>query len=52
MKIPIDRQKRLTLLLWLKKGVIDTMDIPEAFEGYNFFEEMMKEIDRAEEESK
>lgn len=50
MKLLLDRQKRLTLLKWLKQGYIETLDLPEALQGYNFFEEIMKETDRAEEE--
>lgn len=46
MKIPLDREKRLILLKWLKQGYINTLDMPEGLEGYNYFEELMKEIDR------
>lgn len=44
MKIAIDRTKRIVLLKWLKQGYINTEDIPEALEGYNYFEELMKSL--------
>lgn len=49
MKIPLDRNKRIILLKWLKQGYINTIDMPETMEGYNFFEELLKDIDHQEE---
>lgn len=49
MKIPLDRTKRIILLKWLKQGFINTIDMPDTMEGYNYFEELMKEIDTQEE---
>lgn len=43
MIIPLDRQKRLTLLKWLKNGSIDTLDIPEAYKDGTLFMEIIKE---------
>lgn len=48
MKIPLDRNKRIILLKWLKQGYINTLDLPDAMEGYNYFEELLKEIDKEE----
>lgn len=48
MKIQLDRNKRIILLKWLKQGYINTLDLPDAMEGYNYFEELLKEIDKEE----
>ncbi len=45
MKIAIDRSKKLILLKWLKQGYINTLDMPETMEGFNFFQELMISID-------
>lgn len=43
MKIPIDREKKVLLLKWLKRGFIDTNDIPELNDVRdNWFEQLMK----------
>lgn len=45
MKIAIDRSKKLILLKWLKQGYINTLDMPEAMEGFNIFQELMMALD-------
>lgn len=51
MKIAIDRSKKLTLLKWLKQGYINTLDMPEAMEGFNIFKELMIALDEEEDRS-
>lgn len=41
MEMKLDRAKRLTLLEWLKDGVIDTDDIPEGWKGGSLFQEYL-----------
>jgi len=43
MILQIDREKRLTLLKWLKQGFIDTLDMPDAYKDGNLFLELLKE---------
>lgn len=43
MRVPIDRQKRLTLLKWLKQGYIEPMDLPEAYKDSTLFEALLME---------
>ena len=45
MKIKIDREKQITILKWLKEGYINTLDLPEAFEGGNLFLELMQSVE-------
>lgn len=52
MRLQIDRARKIILLKWLRQGFIDTLDLPEAYEGGNLFLELLKEIDRAEEQEK
>ncbi len=49
MKIQLDRTKRIILLKWLRQGHINTLDMPDTMEGYNYFEELMKDVDTKEE---
>lgn len=51
MKIAIDRSKKLILLKWLKQGYINTLDMPEAMEGFNIFQELMIALDEEEDRS-
>ena len=44
MRVKIDKEKKIILLRWLKRGYIETMDIPECYEGGNAFEEFMKSL--------
>ncbi|AGB29619.1 hypothetical protein Prede_2355 [Prevotella dentalis DSM 3688] len=44
MRVNIDKEKKIILLKWLKQGYIETMDIPECYEGGNAFEELMKSL--------
>lgn len=44
MRLQIDRNRKIVLLKWLRQGFIDTLDLPEAYEGGNLFLELMKEI--------
>ena len=44
MRVKIDKEKKIILLRWLKQGYIETMDIPECYEGGNYFEELMKSL--------
>lgn len=51
MKIPIDREKKLILLKWLQKGVINTNDMPELNDAReHWFLDLMKETNIEEEE--
>ncbi len=43
MKLQIDRTRKIVLQNWLRQGFIDTLDLPEAYEGGNLFLELMKE---------
>jgi hypothetical protein len=43
MIIPIDREKKIVLLKALKKGYLDTMDMPELYgKQFNYFLDIMK----------
>lgn len=44
MRVKIDKEKKIILLRWLKRGYIETMDIPECYEGGNAFLELMKSL--------
>lgn len=44
MRLPIDRRRKIILLKWLQQGCIETLDLPEAYEGGNLFEELMKSL--------
>ena len=44
MRLQIDRKRKIVLLKWLRQGFIDTLDLPEAYEGSNLFLELMKEV--------
>lgn len=51
MRINIDREKKVIILKWLKKGYIDTEDIKEVNDVRdNWFENLMKELDAEHEE--
>ena len=41
MIVPIDREKKIILLKWLKQGYIDTMDLPEAYKDGTLFMELL-----------
>lgn len=43
MRIPLDREKKIILLRWLKQGYIDTMDLPEAYRDGTLFSEFLIE---------
>lgn len=43
MKIELNRGRKIVLLQWLKQGYINTLDMPECYEGGNVFLELMKE---------
>lgn len=43
MQIPLDREKKIILLRWLKQGFIDTLDLPEAYRDSTLFFELLKE---------
>ena len=43
MKILLDRGKKIILLRWLKRGYIDTLDLPEAYRDGSLFYEFLKE---------
>lgn len=43
MIIPLDREKKIILLRWLKQGYIDTLDLPEAYRDGTLFFEYLKE---------
>lgn len=46
MKIPINRQLKVTLLKWLKQGYMNTDDIPELNDVRNdWFLDLMKQAD-------
>jgi hypothetical protein len=46
MKIPINRQLKVTLLKWLKQGYMNTDDIPELNDvRNNWFLDLMKQAD-------
>ena len=53
MILQIDREKKLILLKWLRQGYIDTLDMPDAYNGGNLFLELLKEssIEESDEES-
>ncbi len=51
MIVPIDREKKIILLKWLKQGYIDTMDLPEAYKDGTLFMELLMQSS-VEEESK
>jgi hypothetical protein len=44
MILQLDRTRKVVLLKWLKQGYIDTMDLPEAYKGYSYYEELMKQL--------
>lgn len=50
MRVRIDKEKKIILLRWLKRGYIETMDIPECYEGGNAFLELMKSLSDEEDE--
>ena len=50
MRLPIDREKKLIILNWLKQGYIDTLDLPEAYKDSSFFLEMLMESSMVEDE--
>lgn len=50
MKLQIDRTRKIVLLNWLRQGFIDTLDLPEAYEGGNLFLELLKESGKIEDE--
>ncbi len=43
MRLQINRERRLTLLNWLKQGYIDTLDMPEAYKSSSLFTEFLQE---------
>lgn len=43
MLIPLDREKKIILLRWLKQGFIDTLDLPEAYKDSTLFFELLRE---------
>lgn len=43
MQIPLDREKKIILLRWLKQGFIDTLDLPEAYRDSTLFFELLRE---------
>ena len=43
MRIPLDREKKIILLRWLKRGFIDTLDLPEAYRDSTLFFELLSE---------
>lgn len=43
MRIGLDREKKITLLKWLKQGYIETLDLPEAYKDSTLFYELLKE---------
>lgn len=43
MQIPLDREKKIILLRWLKQGFIDTLDLPEAYRDSALFFELLRE---------
>ena len=50
MRLPIDRERKIIILKWLKQGYIDTLDLPEAYKDSSFFLEMLMESSMVEDE--
>ncbi len=50
MTLQINRDRKIVLLKWLRQGFIDTLDLPEAYEGGNLFLELLKESGKIEDE--
>lgn len=50
MVIQIDREKKLTLLRWLKQGYIDTLDMPGVYNGSSLFLDFLMETEIKEDE--
>ena len=44
MIVLLDRDVKAVLLKWLRQGFIDTLDLPQAYEGGNLFLEMLKTL--------
>lgn len=50
MILPMNRERKLILLKWLKQGFIDSMDLPEAYKDFTMFQELLQETGIIEEE--
>ena len=50
MRLPIDREKKLIILNWLKQGYIDTLDLPEAYKDGSLFLDLLMESSMDEDE--